>query len=85
MKPSPGSHKPWGWKPAASSPSRFQQNPRTIRPRTPGSILVRRPVWLDGRSRDSGEAARDFAAEPWAKKAKYLGQARGWHLWERAQ
>ena len=54
------------------------------RPRTPHTVLVRRrQTDHHGVHRDHHEAALEFAGEPWARKARYLGVSRGWHVWER--
>lgn len=56
-----------------------------IRPRTPGHVLRRARMHVDGVSRDHQEAAaHDFAGKPWAASLRYLGASSGWHLYEHA-
>jgi hypothetical protein len=55
---------------------------RAIRP-TPGAILIRVPVVRDGRTIDAVEAAETFAAQPWARQVRYLGNSRMMHVFER--
>lgn len=59
-------------------------NPGRCVSRTPGWILERVSCTApDGRKRDAQEALDTIADKPWAEDARYIGSARGWHLWER--
>jgi len=58
--------------------------PSRCAPRTPGWILVRIPsAKPDGSCRDAREALDTVAHWPWAKDTRYIGHARGYHLFER--
>jgi len=51
---------------------------------TPGFHLERvRIAASDGSRRDSVEAEMTFAGKPWRGELRYLGQARGFHVFER--
>ncbi len=53
--------------------------------RTEGWLLVRVPLRdaATGKLRDLAESRATFAAEPWAKRARYLGFMADHHLFER--
>jgi hypothetical protein len=58
--------------------------PNTFPQRRPNTVLVRVPMRHDdGRVRDMVEAQETLAGKPWANELRYVGAARGLHLFER--
>lgn len=53
--------------------------PGGFRPRTPGWVLLRVPV-AQG---DKDQVRQRWSNEPWAGSVRYLGAARGLHVFER--
>lgn len=51
-----------------------------VRGRRPGERLHRVPQREGGRGVDRDEAHQRIADKPWARRARYLGVSRGWHV-----
>lgn len=69
-------------KPPKHSPQMSPRSPGRYIMRTPGWTLARVPSRSGDEHVDADEARARVAGKPWAKHARYLGLARGFHLFE---
>lgn len=56
--------------------------PGTLKDRTGGTNLWRVRIVVEGKRRTQEAAARTFADQPWAVRAKYRCMSGGYYCWE---